>query len=238
LPIEEGVEVVGWADGSQSQRLVLVNESGRIVGCGRKLLAGFPYDLHSPETPSSLGWVGFVNLSFETKSFRTYLIDRRTGRITPIGVPSDIPSTTAVAVNNAGPSIAGLDWQMDRSWTLSGVPAALQLGANPPKLFYGSWSGTDRNTGQIISSKFAAPANGCIVVPVLHGPSVAGLSVEIRDADTNGVLAVAPMQDTDIHWRFWRFSLPPSATHLRITAEDQGPDWGEWLAVGQPSQCR
>lgn len=238
LPIEGGVEVVGWADGSRSQRLVLVNESGRIVGFGKRLLAGFPYELQSPETPSSLGWVGFINLSFDAKSFRTYLMDRRTGQIIPIGVPSDIPTARAVALKDAGPSIGGLDWQMDRSWTVSGVPRGLQFGANPPKLFYGSWSGTDWNTGQIISSNFGAPANSCIILPVLHGPSVSGLSVEIRDADTNGVLAVAPMQDTDVHWRFWRFSLPPAATHLRITAEDQGQDWGEWLAIGQPSHCQ
>jgi hypothetical protein len=238
LPVTEGVEVVGWADGSRSQRMLFVNESGQIVGFGSKLLAGFPYDLQSPETPSSLGWVGFINLSFESKSFSTYLIDRRTGKIIPIGVSSAIPATTSVSLNDAGPSIAGLKWQMDRSWRLEGVPRGLEFGTNPPEPFYASWSGSDRNTGQISSSKFDAPANSCIILPVLHGPSVSGLSVEISDADTNSVLALAPMRDADIHWRFWRFPLSPAAKHLRITAEDHGQNWGQWLAIGQPSECR
>jgi len=238
LPITGGVEVVGWADGSRSQRMILVNESGRIVGFGSKLLAGFPYDLQSPETPSSLGWVGFINLSFESKSFCMYLIDRRTGKIIPIGVSSAFPATTSVSLNDAGPSIAGLGWQMDQSWTLNGVPPRSQFGTTPPKPIYASWSGTDRNTGQIVSSNFGAPANSCIILPVLHGPSVNGLSVEITDADTNSVLAGAPMQDVDIHWRFWRFPVAPTAKHLRITAEDHGQNWGQWLAIGQPSECR
>jgi hypothetical protein len=209
-----------------------------MVGFGRKLLAGFPYELQSPETPSSLGWVGFINATFESRSFSTYLIDRRTGRITPIGVPSIIPATKAVPVNQAGSAIAGLEWQMDQSWTINELPRGLQLGPNPPKLFYASWSGSDRNTGHITSSNFSAPANSCIVLPVLHGPSVSGLSLEIIDADTNRVLEAAPMQDADIHWRFWRFSVAPTAKRLRISAEDQGQDSGQWLAVGQPTECR
>jgi hypothetical protein len=238
LPIERGVEVIGWAEGSRSQQMVFVNESGRIVGFGRKLLAGFPYELRSPETPSSLGWVGFVNLGFEEKSFRTYLIDRRTGRITPIGTLSTIPITRAVALSDVGPSMSGLEWQMHRSWTAEGVPRASQFGKNPPTPFYASWSGSDRNTGQITSSDFSAPANGCLILPVLHGSSVTGLSVEIIDADTNAILEVAPMQDADIHWRFWRFLLTPTAKRLRITAEDQGQGLGQWLAIAQPSACR
>jgi hypothetical protein len=209
-----------------------------MVGFGRKLLAGFPYELQSPETPSSLGWVGFINSTFESRSFSTYLIDRRTGRITPIGVPSTIPATKAVPVNQAGSVIAGLEWQMDQSWTVNELPRGLQLGPNPPRLFYASWSGSDRNTGHITSSNFSAPANSCIVLPVLHGPSVSGLSLEIIDADTNRVLEAAPMQDADIHWRFWSFSVVPTAKRLRISAEDQGQDSGQWLAVGQPSECR
>jgi hypothetical protein len=88
------------------------------------------------------------------------------------------------------------------------------------------------------SSDFYAPANSCIILPVLHGPSVSGLSVEIIDADTNRVLEAAPMQDADIHWRFWQFSLTPTIKRLRISAEDQGQELEQWLAIGQPSECR
>jgi hypothetical protein len=238
LLVSGGVEVLGWADGPRFRRVILVNETGRIVGLGEKLLVGFPPDLESQDTPRSLAWVGFINSSFASKSFSAYAIDHNRKGIVPIAGPSAIPATTAAPVENVGAPIIGLEWRMDPNWSVNGVPLNSQFGTTPPKRFYGSWSGSDRNTGQLRSSKFDAPVNGCIVLPVLHGPSVGGLSVEIRDLDTNGVLAVAPMQDADTEWRFWRFPLAPSVKHLRITAEDRGRDSGQWLAVGQPSQCQ
>ncbi len=237
-PVLGGVEVEGWTEGSRSQRIVFVNDSGRIVGLGGKLLAGFPPELQSMITPSSLAWVGFINSAFPTKSFSTYVIERRRPGIALIAGPSAIPAVTVAPLENVGAPITGLEWRMDPSWTVNGVPPGSQFGTTPPKRSYGSWSGSDANTGQLRSLKFNAPVNGCIIVPVLHGISVDGLSVEIRDPDTSRVLAVAPMEDADNYWRFWRFPLAASAKHLCITAEDRGKDWGQWLAVGQPSQCQ
>jgi len=93
--IHGGVEIVGWAEGSRSERIVFVNESGRIVGLGGKLQAGFPPELQSTDTPSSLAWVGFINSAFETRSFLTYVIDRHRSGIAPIAGPSVIPAVAA-----------------------------------------------------------------------------------------------------------------------------------------------
>jgi hypothetical protein len=109
LLVSGGVEVLGWADGPRFRRVILVNETGRIVGIGEKLLAGFPSDLESQDTPRSLAWVGFINSSFASKSFSAYAIDRDRKGIVPIAGPSAIPSVAAVAVNQGSPAISPLE---------------------------------------------------------------------------------------------------------------------------------
>ncbi|MGI9071326.1 MAG: hypothetical protein ACR2JB_08430 [Bryobacteraceae bacterium] len=89
LPVSGGLELVGWTDGSRPERFVFVDQSARIVGLGRKLPAGFPPAL-SRDTPPSLAWVGFINLSFGSKSFSTYSFGHHQGRPTPIAGPSPI----------------------------------------------------------------------------------------------------------------------------------------------------
>lgn len=79
---------------------------------------------------------------------------------------------------------------------------------------------------------------GCEVVPVLHGPRVAGQSVEIHDADNDRVILRAPMQDMDQQWEFWRFSISASVKRIQIVARDEGEEWGEWLAIADARACR
>jgi hypothetical protein len=90
--------------------------------------------------------------------------------------------------------------------------------------------------GRIVSSAFATPASGCLILPVLHGPSIHGQSVDILDADTDKVLVHAPMQNEDLQWEFWRWSVPSSVKHLRIAASDE--NGGPWTAVSDPTECR
>ncbi|MGI8961328.1 MAG: hypothetical protein ACR2IV_16510 [Bryobacteraceae bacterium] len=90
FPVSGGLEIVGWTDGPRPERFVFVDEFDRIVGLGRKLSAGFPPDL-SRDAPSSLTWVGFINLGFESKSFSTYSFGPHEGR--PIPITGAIPVT-------------------------------------------------------------------------------------------------------------------------------------------------
>ncbi|MFL6353131.1 MAG: hypothetical protein ACJ74Z_14960 [Bryobacteraceae bacterium] len=97
-PVSGGVQVVGWTDAPRPERFVFVDESGRIVGLGRKLPAGSPPDL-PPDTPRSLAWVGFVNLTFQSKVFSTYSFGPHEGRPAPIAPTSSIPAFEREPVN-------------------------------------------------------------------------------------------------------------------------------------------
>jgi hypothetical protein len=95
-PLESGLLVVGWTDSPRRiwhpQELVFLDERKRIVGFGSKLPGGLPDRLASPETPSSIAWVGFVNLHFQSKSFLPYVVEGHGKGLAPVGKPTAIPA--------------------------------------------------------------------------------------------------------------------------------------------------
>ncbi len=236
FPVLGGLEVVGWLDTSgqhlQPQWILLTNEKRQIVGFGRKLPAGFPSYLNAPDVPYSLAWAGFVDLQIRSQTYSAYVVTkagflRIQGSFSP-------PSVSSAARKDLGPVLSGIQWQTGSGWALSAALTPLRFDTPPPGRIYSSLSGTTP-TGRIVSSTFAAPANGCLILPVLHGPSIVGQSVDILDADTGSVLMHAPMQNEDVQWEFWRWSVPSSVKHLRISASDE--DAGAWTAISDPTEC-
>jgi hypothetical protein len=75
-------------------------------------------------------------------------------------------------------------------------------------------------------------------LPVLHGPFSSGLSVSIKDADTQKVAAVIPMLDFETQWLYWRVMLDRAIKHVQIIAENRGQRPYQWLALADPAQCR
>lgn len=239
LPVRDGLEVAGWFDTSDTnfrhvQWLLFANEAGQIVGFGRKLPAGLPDSIDSPHIPRSLAWAGFINLKYPVKTFTTFVIDKR-GLVRLEGC-SSVPQEEVVDRQHAGARIPGIQWHMDPGWTAKDLPADWKFGYGPPAPVYAS--GNDTNTGQLTSSVFARPDDGCIIVPVLQGPTGSALSAAVVDAATNRPIAHAWFDSGPNAWKFWRIKIPPDTTQLRIVAEDKGNGWGEWLAVGNPSRCQ
>ncbi len=237
-PIQSGFEVVGWVDQLSALRnpysIVLYNNAGKIAGTGRRLPAGFPRELSSPHVPGSLAWVGFINSEFDTGSFTAFL--RNKNGLSPL-VGSFFVTSTAEA-DEAGHDLPAIAWQMDSTWRVNQLPPRISAGKAPTGTVYSSWSGSDSNTGRISSSAFEVPADRCIILPVLHGPSIGGLSIELSNADTRQVILTAPLRDGQLQWQYWRFSIAPGVKRVRITGRDLGQDWGEWVALAQPKACR
>lgn len=96
-PVQGGFELVGWVDEPQSRSkpegIVFGDEAGAIVGVGRKLPAGFPQELKSLRVPSSIAWVGFVNLEAVTGALTAYIRDKK-GLLRIQGFPP-LPELTA-----------------------------------------------------------------------------------------------------------------------------------------------
>jgi hypothetical protein len=239
-PMKPGVEaVVGWVDQTEengkSKWLVLLNEAGTISGLGERLPAGLPRSLRMAQVPHSIAWVGFVNLQSNATSFSAHLIGRR--GLVPIDQAFPIAPIDYAKPKETGPTISGLKWYTAPSLD-SGMLPDVELGPVPGQPIYSTWAGSDQNTGQISSSAFAVPPSSCFILPIVHGPSVDGLSAQITDADTGRALRFMPMQSNVSQWLYWRVSLNSTTKHVRVTAEDEGRGWGQWLAIAQPVECR
>ncbi len=239
-PVASGVEVAGWADPSNLQRtyrwVILANEQGQIVGLGERFPAGFPRDIPAHNVPPSLGWVGFVNLRYSVQKLSVYIADAG-GGLFPLAENIPLPDTAPVSLKDAGPALAGLTWSGSGPWTEARFPVVIS-GELPAGPIYSSWGGSDRDTGQWQSSVFSIPANHCIILPVLHGPRVDGLSVTLTDDKSSQVIATAPMEDDATRWSFWRIAIPPATERVRVTASDTGTAWGQWAAIAGPDECR
>ncbi len=111
--------------------------------------------------------------------------------------------------------------------------AAIRL--DPVAAVYGS-SEHDQATGRIVA-EFTAPSN-CIILPILHGPSIGGAFAQLIDTDSGAVLAGLPFKDGDLLWSLWRVPLNAGGMHLRFIASDLGAQWGQWLAVSAPLSCK
>jgi hypothetical protein len=238
-PVEHGLEVVGWVNSDDARdpfpRIFLANERGQIVGFGRRPAAGFPSDLRSLKTPEHESWVAFVNLAIPSRSISAYAATRH--GLAAIDGGAVVPALGAARPNEAGAPLGDIVWQMDKTWALNGIPVLPVYGWLPPTAAYSSWQGHDEHTGQIVA-EFRAPANACIVLPVLHGPSIGGASARLLDADSGVVLADLPFRDRDVLWSLWRVPLNSNVKRLRFVATDDGRDWGQWLAVSAPMQCK
>ncbi len=74
IPVQGGFELAG--DASTTTKIVFVDERGRIIGFGEEPGAGVP--AISERVPKGEAyWVGFINSSFGSSSFRTYQVHGR-----------------------------------------------------------------------------------------------------------------------------------------------------------------
>ncbi len=242
FPVESGVGVVGWVEGPlhswNPDRIVFVNQAGIIVGYGEKMAAGLPFEFRRVNTPSSLAWVGFVNSNFESHSVKVYRVNRAHGILEPLGA-LDLAELNRHEALPASDSQAGdlLDLKiehMDKTWTVDG-PLPAPQSRTPAGTTFESWSGSDSNTGSA-SAEVSSPT-GCIILPVVHGPLVHGISLAVLDAKTKQMIASVPMRTSDVEWRFWKITSKASSG-FEISAADNGNGWGQWIAFAQPHACK
>ena len=217
------------------QELVFLDERKRIVGFGRKLPGGLPSGIASPDTPSSIAWAGFVNLSFQSKSFLSYAVEGHGTGLVPVGKPTAVPPVRVVASRPgwrcASVLAVGRARKLDQEWVSSGRCASrFPTTKAMPR--------AGANTGTLTSAPFTRPPGNCLVLASAHGSSVEGLSEKLINADTNVTIASAPLVDRYPNWSFWSIALPPDAQHLQIIAEDRGRGLEQWLAISGPYFCK
>jgi hypothetical protein len=92
IRVPGGISVVGWAAHSDGggAAVILVNETGEIVGLGRRLRAGLPRELSPLAGKADLTWVGYINDRYSSKSFVPYLVGPHVASPLPVGPETNI----------------------------------------------------------------------------------------------------------------------------------------------------
>ena len=241
-PLESGLIVIGWTDSPRllwhPQELAFVDDQNRVVGFGKKLQAGMPRGYGSSDTPQSIAWVGFVNLTFGSKSFSSYVIEGRRRQLVQVGQTTAVPAIRPLPADEVGAPMLAMPWGVQGNWTKNGPLPGAPFKMPIPFSYFESYAGGDANTGVVTSAPFPKPSGNCLVIPSAHGPSIDGLSARLIDADTKQTIASLPLMDNETLWGFWAVDLPPSAQHLQIVGEDAGRGWGQWLSIGEPRLCK
>jgi hypothetical protein len=241
VPIESGLQVTGWVDASQWKSpyrwIMLTDSSGKVVGLGSRIPIAFPSTVRNFTTPSSLGWVGFIPEKLQPAAIFAYVVDPRKKNLFPLASVVDVPPVRMASFSDLGSPIKSVEWKSD----VPGATGLVPLHINSSKIstpIQSSWAGSDNFTGTMSSSVFSAPANGCMILPVLHGPVGDQVSVAIKDAGTGtAIMDQILSQEDQQQWKFWRVQVKP-AEKISIVAKDKGSGWGEWLAVASPYTCR
>jgi len=235
-----GFRAEGRARDSQTNRppadIVLTNPSGMIVGFGATWSGGYP---HRPgdRTPRSLSgsdWAAFARAGHVSGSLQAYAIVGSGKTACPLGAPQQVPPVIPADASMAGAPIPISNWQTDPAWTRNGHHPS--VGTPAGEVLYGSYSGSDANQGTLTSAPFEAAGQACVVLPVAHGPSITGQSVRLVEDGSGKTVATIPL-DANGFWQYWLIDLQEPAK-LRIVAEDKGAQWGQWVAVGEPHECK
>jgi hypothetical protein len=124
---------------------------------------------------------------------------------------------------------------LEGAWTSNGY----YPGVGHPNIsgeVYGSWTGSDANTGVLRMGPFQIAKQAAIAIPLTTGPKTTGLVVKVMNAVTGDLIAALSPPPFLNRWWAWQVDLPVEELPLtvNILAEDQGKEWGQWLALGMP----
>lgn len=236
FPVLGGMEVTGYTrERLGKEKIVFVDGHGMITGFGEEISAGIPAVISNVQVKGSTPWVGFINSRFSATSFSTYVVDD--GKLCPLEGPRTIPVARQVAPANTGNAIPGVSWTAT-GWKENVLPPLINIPNPMGGSFWSSWNGSDQTTGTISSSPISVPPTHCMVLLVLHGPSINGLHVRVSYPAGAAAPEEIPLRTDETEWKFWRIPLQSQAAQVQITGEDNGKGWGQWLALASPRDCK
>ncbi len=233
-----GYRIEGWAWDAKAkargETLLLTDEGGGILGAAT---GGFSRPdvpaIRADVTDQNVGWIGYCS---QTKSkIMVYMIRPGNKGACLIG-GREIKPFGFVGFERLGPEIERVSVVTGGSWVENGYYP--NVGAPPlGGRAYGSWHGSDENTGAL-RLDFDATGGSDVALPVVMGPVADGISVRVIDVATGSKLEELKPDPSLAVWHAWHFRLPATKSQwrLEVIAEDDGNKWGEWLGIGFPRQ--
>ncbi len=96
---------------------------------------------------------------------------------------------------------------------------------------FGSWSGSDTNTGTLVSQQFVAPA--ALVMSIVGYPSHPTQRIVLRNLTTGATQRLGFGPDLGTTWRPVYVPISPAwqGKLVQLVAVDAGTMWGDWLGL-------
>jgi hypothetical protein len=214
---------VALPDGGKARAVLasLADDGGRIVGLG--LADPFGEAWHAYAVDDGRRRLQLIALSADRRS-----ACRLGEPFTPPVVLGETPSS------RIGPALKTDEPKIEGAWRRDGYNAAAGTPTWSGPVF-GSWVASDADVGELTWTATLGGARR-FVVPLVVGPSAAGLSASVIDPRDGRRLAQLDQPHGAVKWTTWLVELPDGfdgdAAVLRI--RDAGQGWGQWLAVGAP----
>lgn len=181
-------------------------------------------------------WEGYVAVS-EPTTVTAAALDRR-GRplcrlqgAQPLNQSKGLIADPALGLGEALPL---LDTRIEGLFVADGEHPSAGAPLAAPR--WGSWAGSDANTGAVTLTFDAPPGAQAILVPIAAGPEPSGTSLELRSADGRTLWRLDPAAGPFRTWAILRVPLTERG-RLSLLARDDGTAWGSWIAVGAPRAC-
>lgn len=134
----------------------------------------------------------------------------------------------------SAPSLAQTPVEAEPSWTPSGVETDAVKAIPPGLVVWGSWSGSDLNTGTLTLGPM--PFDGRVVLPYTCGPVGTGLHLTFRVLRAAGGESTRKLELASC--KGWsaidlRADVQPG-DRIEIVARDDGDQWGRWMGLALP----
>jgi hypothetical protein len=184
----------------------------------------------------------YITLESEIEFARKNLIKEKLGWLTVYVSPSIAArgnSGTEVEFHELEGLFGDTPTEITGAWTRNGYPPGTPAMPVPGAVF-GSFSGADSNTGSLRLGPFRLDRHSDIAIPLAIGLDDRNVSVTVRDAASQKVLAqLDHPPPTYTTWWAWHPKLPhDSEITVEVIAEDKGTGPGEWMALGWPHVLR
>ncbi len=197
---------------------------GNTEEMGHLLAKGFRVD----------GWVTSVFGDKQYSTLQTYLAPPILYLAPPAPKSGHCDLEIGPLKMNPGATTIPAHLSMTGGWSLNGTPIRMKAEDWPWPL-YGSWSGSDSNTGILTIGPFRSC--GEVAVPLVGGRGTSDLSLQIdrkMDGKEEGIVTTLP---PFAYYKWEQLTIHNSehrcATYT-IKATDAGQTWESWLGVGAP----
>lgn len=131
------------------------------------------------------------------------------------------------------------EWLLKGAWTTTITSSDSKALARPhgSSAAIGSRVDNDSDIGVAESPIISLERFVMLTIPIYCGPGIGNIAVQLIDGATGATVKSFPISACRPGWTDWVISSEDMAAlkSVKVVARDSGINWGQWLAIGEPT---